>query len=82
MTTGPPPQCLDGEVRLTNMYNESITPYVADYYYQERGGFLEVCYQGNWISVCLNSYSIDTINQLAELACGTIYGPYSTLIKN
>ena len=74
-----PPECSDGEVRLTILENET-SPYLGDYYYQVIEGFLEVCYQGNWISVCLNSNNINT-SQLAELACKSIYGFAGMLVK-
>ena len=53
--------CYDGEVRL-------------GYSDMEGSGFLEVCYQGNWISVCLNSAYNTNTSQLAELACRSIVG--------
>ena len=36
---------------------------------EDTSGFLEVCYEGVWVSVCLN-----TASQLAELACRNIVG--------
>ena len=54
--------CYDGEVRL-------------GYSDMEGSGFLEVCYQNNWISVCLNGNENSTnTSQLAELACQSIVG--------
>ena len=78
----PPPQCSDGDIRLSSPNNETY-PYLADYYYQVTSGFLEVCYHGNWISVCLSNDNVDS-SHLAELACRSIYGfdGMLILIKN
>ena len=65
--------CYDGEVRLA--YSSSYTQqYSSDTYIEITSGFLEVCYQGSWISVCLNSTNNTNTNQLAQLACGNIVG--------
>ena len=65
----PAPSCSQGEVRLS----DSTRQYYSDMYTNRTMGFLEVCYQGSWVSVCLSNASNTNTNQLAELACQNIY---------
>ena len=68
----PEPDCYDGQVQLASMSVNS--QYSSDIYTQITSGYLEVCYQGSWISVCLNSTNNTNTSQLAELACTSING--------
>ena len=62
--------CYDGQVRhydpVESFLPTTNTPIV--------GGFLEVCYQGQWSSICLSGFSNTDATQLSQLACKTIYG--------
>ena len=64
------PDCYDGQVQLAAASVNSQYP--SDFYTQITRGYLEVCYQGSWISVCLNNTSNTSTSQLAELACRSI----------
>ena len=65
VSTAREPPCYDGQVRHYNPVHNSLLTFK---------GFLEVCYQGEWASICLGD--IDTIDtmHLSQLACKTIYG--------
>ena len=65
------PECYDGDVRLSSSENFTLISFNANL----TRGYLEVCYQGNWISVCLNSTNgISDPIQIAELACQSTLG--------
>ena len=71
----PPVSCSDGDVRL--VYTSNYTQqYSSTSYTEVTSGFLEVCFGGSWISVCLNDTSS---SQIAELACRNIIG-YSGML--
>ena len=64
------PECYDGDVRLSSSINFTLLSFNVQF----TNGFLEVCYQGSWISVCLNSTYSTSTDQLAELACRSTSG--------
>ena len=73
----PKPLCYEGQVRHYNPTNRSLPALNVNIV----SGFLEVCYQGDWVSICLSDVSIIDTTHLSQLACKTIYGSDGKLIK-
>ena len=66
--------CYDGQAR----HYDPVESFLPTTNTSIVGGFVEVCYQGQWSSICLSDFSNTDASHLSQLACKTIYGSSGT----